>query len=275
MLSVLTMSAWRSVFAVVTLAVMVLVRGQSGACVGLVLAQPVRIVMMGALTAAFQLLFFESVLAAGVSAATVVALGFAPVFLLVLHSVQRHRVPSVAQSVTVAMAVTGLLLISIVGGHAAGSSPALGVLAALACGATYALSTDVGSSVSQEHDAVPVAMATMVVVAAILVPAGLVVGLVGGDALVPSDAGTWAGLGYLGAVTMALAYVLLFAGLRTLPTASAAVATLLEPVTAVIIAVLLLGETLTVAGVLGSLMIVSAIGSLALTPRVPELPEVH
>ncbi|MEO8850296.1 MAG: DMT family transporter [Allobranchiibius sp.] len=274
-LSVLTMSAWRSAFAVVTLAAMVLARGQFAACAALVRAQPVRILIMGALTAAFQLLFFVSVVAAGVSVATVVALGFAPVFLLVLHSAQRRRGPSAAQSVTVAMAVTGLLLISLVGGDAAGSSPALGVLTALACGTAYAMSTDVGSSVSGTHDAVPVAMATMVVVAALLVPAGLVVGLIRGDSLIPADTATWAGLGYLGAVTMALAYVFLFAGLRTLPTASASVATLLEPVTAVIIAVLLLGERLTVAGLLGSLLIVAAIGSLALTPHVSELPEVH
>lgn len=274
-LSVLTMSLWRSVFAVVTLALMVSARGQFGACAALVRAQPLRVLMMGMLTGSFQLLFFVSVLAIGVSVGTVVALGFAPVFLLVLHSVQRRSRPSALQSGTVATAVTGLLLISVVGSDKGGSSPVLGVLTALLCGTAYALSTDVGSSVSAAHDAVPVAMATMVVAAGMLVPLGLVVGLVRGDQLVPVDAATWAGLGYLGAVTMALAYVFLFAGLRTLPTASAAVATLLEPVTAVIIAVLLLGETLTIAGLLGSLMIVAAIGSLALTPQVPELPEVH
>ena len=42
----------------------------------------------------------------------------------------------------------------------------------------------------------------------------------------------------------------------------ATVATLLEPVTAVLIAVLFLGETLTTAGVLGCLLILGAIGTL-------------
>lgn len=273
-LSSLTMSLWRSIFAVLALVVMVLTRGQLGACVALVRARPGRVVAMGVLTGSFQLLFFVSVLAVGVSVATVVALGFAPVFLLVLHGVQSRVKPSGVQSATVAIAVTGLLLISL-GGDIGGSAPALGVLTALACGTAYAVSTDVGSSVSAAHDAVPVAMATMVVAAVFLVTVGLVGGLARGDALVPVDAATWAGLGYLGAVTMALAYVFLFAALRTLPTASAAVATLLEPVTAVIIAVLLLGETLTDAGVVGSLMIVAAIGSLALTPQVPDVPEMH
>ncbi len=74
---------------------------------------------------------------------------------------------------------------------------------------------------------------------------------------------------------MALAYVLLFAGLRTTASGSAAVATLLEPVTAVVIAVLLLGETLTAAGVAGALLILAAIATLGLRQEVPEVPEVH
>ncbi len=272
MLSVLTMSGWRALAAVVTLAVVVLLRGQLPACVALVRAHPTRILAMGALTTAFQLLFFVAVLAAGVSVATVVALGSAPVLLLLLHSVQRRRLPGTAQLATVSMGVAGLLLVSLVGVGAVGSAPTLGILAALGSGAAFALSADVGSSVSQGHDAVPVATGTMTVAALIMVPAGLGVGLVRGDPPVATDAATWAGLAYLGVVTMALAYVLLFAGLRTTASGSAAVATLLEPVTAVLIAVLFLGETLTLAGSVGSLLILTAIGSLGLRQ---DLPEVH
>ena len=43
----------------------------------------------------------------------------------------------------------------------------------------------------------------------------------------------WSLIGYLGLVTMAVAYALLFTGLRSTPSGSAVVATLLEPVTAV------------------------------------------
>ena len=274
-LSVLTMSGWRSSAAVLTLAVVVLLSGQRRACVALVRAHPARIVAMGALTAAFQLFFFAAILAAGVSVATVVALGFAPVLLLVLHAVRQRRVPARPQLLTVAMGVAGLLLVSLVGSDTRGPEPTLGVLAALLSGAAYALSTEVGSPVSRGHDAVPVATGTMGVVALIMVPAGLAVGLARDDAMIPADAATWAGLAYMGVVTLALAYVLLFAGLRTTGTGSAAVATLLEPVTAVVIAVLVLGETLTPAGAVGCLLIVAAIGTLGLRQDVPEVPEVH
>jgi DME family drug/metabolite transporter len=70
-------------------------------------------------------------------------------------------------------------------------------------------------------------------------------------------------------MTMAVAYVLLFAGLRTTPSGTAVVATLLEPVTAVVIAVSFLGERLTVAGGVGALLIVAAIGTLGRRPEGP------
>ncbi len=178
MLSVLTISGWRAVAAVLTLAAVVLLRGQVADCAALVRAHPRRVVAMGALTAAFQLLFFVAVLAAGVSVATVVALGFAPVLLLALHAVQRRRVPRAPQLLTVAMGVVGLLLVGLVGGDGGGTSPTLGVLAALGSGAAYAFSAEVGGTVSRGHDAVPVAAGTMTVAALIMVPAGLVVGLV-------------------------------------------------------------------------------------------------
>ena len=77
-----------------------------------------------------------------------------------------------------------------------------------------------------------------------------------------SDGAAWLLVIYLGVVTMAFAYVLLYAGLRSTPSGTAVVATLLEPVTAILIAVLLLDEKLSAAGVLGCLLILVAIGSL-------------
>jgi len=87
-----------------------------------------------------------------------------------------------------------------------------------------------------------------------------------------SHGGAWLLVAYLGAATMAFAYVLLYAGLRSTPSGTAVVATLLEPVTAIVIAVLLLGETLSMAGVLGCLLILAAIGSLGRRMEQPQAP---
>ena len=270
-LSVLAIGAYRAVVAVAVLVAALLATGRGAACRALVRAHPGRVVTAGVMTAAFQLLFFVSVVASGVSIATVVCLGFAPVLLLVIGSLQRRRPPAPSRLLTVGAAVAGLLLVSLAGGgQAHAADPVVGVLAALGSGTAYALSAEVGAPLSRHQPALAVATATMGVAAVVLVPGGLSVALLRGDVLTASDARAWLLIGYLGVVTMAVAYVLLYAGLRTTPSGSAVVATLLEPVTAVAIAVLLLGERLTLAGVAGCVLIVAAIGSLGRGMDAPE-----
>ncbi|HEX6012999.1 MAG TPA: EamA family transporter [Geminicoccaceae bacterium] len=262
-LSPWTIGAYRAVAAVAALVVASHVTGRLGACRALARSHWRRVILTGLSTAAFQLLFFVAVVATGVSVATVVSLGLAPVLLLVLGGVQRRRTPSPGQILTVTTALVGLGLVSIAGGTG-GAAPntALGVLAALGSGTAYAVSTQVGAPLSREHDALTVTTATMSVAAAALIPGGLGVAYVRGEAMATSDPGSWLLLVYLGVVTMAFAYVLLFAGLRSTPSGTAVVATLLEPVTAVLIAVLLLRERPTAAVVVGTLLILAAIATL-------------
>jgi DME family drug/metabolite transporter len=67
---------------------------------------------------------------------------------------------------------------------------------------------------------------------------------------------------YLGVVTMALAYGLFYVGLRTTTGSSAVIATLLEPVTAAVVAALFLDERLGALGVVGALLILVAVAGL-------------
>jgi DME family drug/metabolite transporter len=114
------------------------------------------VIIVGILTAAFQLLFFIAVVATGVSIATVVCLGFAPVLLLVISCAQQRRRPSVGRALPVVVAVVGLLLVSLVGGAGeVAPHPVLGILTALGSGAAYALSADVARPLSQRVDARP------------------------------------------------------------------------------------------------------------------------
>ena len=104
--------------------------------------------------------------------------------------------------------------------------------------------------------------ATVSVAAAVLVPGGLLVTPMRGEALTTTDTRSWLLIVYLGVVTMAVAYALLFSGLRSTPSGAAVVATLLEPVTAVLIAVMFLHERLTPTGLVGCVLILAAIASL-------------
>ena len=262
-LSAFTVTAYRSVLAVTVLTIATVTKRQVGAVAHVVRTQRGRVVTVGLLTTTFQLLFFIAVIGAGVSVATVVMLGFAPVLLLVLTSARQRRLPAGPQALTVGTALVGLTLVALVG--ESGPRPdgiAWGLAAALGAGAAYAVSAEIAAPLTQGHGAVPVTTATMCVAALVLVPVGLLSGLTGSNALVPETPRVWLLILYLGVFTMAVAYVLLFAGLRTTPSSVAVVATLIEPVTAVAMAVAFLGEVLTLSGVVGSALILAAIASL-------------
>ncbi len=262
-LSPLTVGALRGVVAAVVLLAAVASAGRLRRCWVLARPQWRRVVAVGVLTATFQQLFFVAVIWAGVSITTVVCLGFAPALLLVVGSVRTRRPPAPAAMLTVTVAVVGLLLVSVVGSEGpAGPRPLLGVLAALGAGAAYGFSAEAGAPLSRRLDTLTMTTATMVVAAGVLLPLGLGLPLLAGEPVWTTDPASWAWIVYLGVVTMAVAYALLFTGLRTTSSGTAVVASLLEPVTAVLLAVTFLGERLTPAGVLGSALILLAIATL-------------
>ncbi|MCO5996953.1 DMT family transporter [Actinoallomurus rhizosphaericola] len=74
---------------------------------------------------------------------------------------------------------------------------------------------------------------------------------------------------YVAVVTTALAYPLYFAGAAVVRAATAAVVMLIEPVSAAVLAVVLLGERLTVATVGGTALLLAAITGLAIAESRP------
>jgi drug/metabolite transporter, DME family len=265
-LSPLTVTAYRAIAAVAVLGGVVVLSGRFRDLCAAVLGEWRRVCVVGVLTAAFQSLFFVAVVCTGVSIATVVCLGFAPVLLLALDGIHQRRLPGGAQAATVVVALVGLLLVAFAGGvDADAAHPVAGVVASLASGAAYAVSAEAAAPLSQRLDTLMVTAATIGVAAFVLIPTGLAITAVRGDAFTTSDPPSWLLIAYLGIFTLAIAYALLFTGLRSAPSSAAVIATLLEPVTAVLIAVLVLGEHLTVTGIVGSLLIVAAITSLGRT----------
>jgi DME family drug/metabolite transporter len=260
-LTPLTISACRAVAAAVVLNLMLTLTGRVRRSIGSARQHWRRLAVVGVLVATSQLLFFAAVQWAGVSLATVICMGFAPVLLLGVSCARRRRWPSGAQLLTVTMAVAGLLLISLVGGgreHA--SSPALGVLAALGAGACFAFTADVGALLSRRLDAFTITAGIMNVAAVVLVPCDAIVALAG-HVTITAGAAAWLLVALL-AVGVVATNSLMFVGLRRTSSAAAVVATLIEPVTAVLIAAAFLGEHLTVAGLVGCLLIIAAIAGL-------------
>lgn len=268
-MSVAVISAYRMLIAALVLGLAVLALRRVGAVARLLRDHPARAVLVGASTAAYQALYFGSVVQVGVSVATVVSLGLAPVLLTVGESVRARRRPSPSRVAVLAAALGGLLLVGLgAGGAGTGPHPTLGVLAAIGSGTAYALTTVLGRPLSQSAGPLALTTTTTSVGALALLPLALASGLAGGP-VVSGDPVVLATLAYLGVLTMALAYGLLYAGLRTTPGSSAVIATLLEPVTAAIVAAVFLDERIGAAGVLGTALILVAVAGLGKEPAVP------
>lgn len=258
-LSPLTISGWRTGIASLVLLAVVAGLRRTREVVALVRAAPLRVAFVGLCTAAYQALYFASVVLVGVTVSTVVSLGLAPVLLA-----RRERL------VPVLAALGGLVLVSTSAGLGeTGPHPAWGVAAAVASGSAYAAATALGEPLARLADPLALTTGTTLIGAAALVPVAL---LLGGTATT-SDPVALATLLYLGALTFALAYGLLYAGLRTTSSGAAVVATLVEPVTAGVVAALFLDERIGVLGGVGMLLVLAAITSLGAERPGPGTPD--
>jgi DME family drug/metabolite transporter len=270
-LSPLTISAYRTGLAALVLLAAVVVVRRSAQVRALLRDRPLQTAAVGLLTASYQALYFASVVLVGVTVSTVVSLGIAPLLLTAVDAVRRRRSPSRGELGPVLVALVGLVLVSGTAGLGeTGPDPVLGVLAALASGSAYAAATALGEPLARRTDPLALTTATTVVGALGLVPVALAAVAIGGGQVVTTDPQALLVIGYLGVLTFALAYGLLYAGLRTTSSSAAVLATLLEPVTAAVAAAIVLGERLGPAGLVGMALVLGAVASLgrAASPEV-------
>jgi DME family drug/metabolite transporter len=270
-LGAMTVSAWRMALAALALIGFAVVTRRSAVVLATLRTHPVLAVLVGFGTALYQGLYFVSVLMVGVSVSTVVSLGLAPILAAIWEHAVARTTPSTREGGVLAAALAGLVLISVTAGHgsaAPGDQPGLGLTLAVAAGATYAATTVLGHTLAQRVD--PVAMTTCATAAGALALMPFVgIAAVAGEPLLTTDPASLALLTYLGVATMALAYGLLYAGLRTTSGSAATVATLVEPLSAALLAVLVLDERLSWPALLGGALILAAVVALHPTEERP------
>ncbi|MCZ7376075.1 DMT family transporter [Micromonospora sp. WMMC250] len=227
-------------------------------------AAPVPLLLTGVGLGLYQALYFAAVAWAGVSVATVVSLGVAPVLAAAWESARARQIPGPVRLGTLVAAVTGLVLITTATADpgAAAPAPLLGLLAAAGSGLGYAVTTLISRHASQHTTPMTLTTISTVVGALTLAPFALVSGIG-----VPVRPDTVALLLHLGVITTAVAYALFYAGLRTTAGSVAAVLTLLEPLTAAVLAVTLLHEPLPLPVVVGGALLLSAVAATYLAPR--------
>lgn len=227
---------------------------------------PGSLVLVGVGLGAYQASYFIAVTLAGVSVATVVSLGLAPVLTAAWEAARARRLPMLGAVGTLTAGVTGLALItaSSTQSSTAAPRPLWGLVAAIVSGLGYAATTVLSRHVAQRVATRELTTLSTAVGALTLCPFALV----SGDGL-PDRLAPLALLAYLGVVATAGAYALFYAGLRTTPGSSAAVLTLLEPLSAAVLAVVLLSEPLPLPVVAGGALLLFAVAALYRTMPVP------
>ncbi|WP_433118917.1 DMT family transporter [Micromonospora sp. CA-246542] len=250
--------------AIAALVLLACAAGRLRTMVATLRAAPVPLLLTGIGLGLYQALYFAAVALAGVSVATIVSLGLAPVLAAAWESVRARRLPGPLRLGTLVAAVAGLVLITAATEQPGTAAPAplLGLLAAVGSGLGYAVTTLISRQVSQHTAPMTLTTISTVVGALTLAPSALVAGI-----SVPVRLDTVALLLHLGVVTTAVAYALFYAGLRTTPGSVAAVLTLLEPLTAAALAVALLHEPLPLPVIVGGVLLLTAVAATYLAPE--------
>ena len=222
-----------------------------------------RVVAVALGSLAFQVLYFLAVRDVGVAVATLIALGLAPVVITAAETLAARTRPTTRTLLVLLLALGGLVLVTAAGRaslHIA-PHPLRGVAEAVLSGLMYAASTSWSAPLTTRLKPIAITFATTVAGIVVLLPVVAIT-----DWHVPSTGPAISGTIWLGLVTTVIAYGLFYAGLRSTPGSVAMILTLLEPVVAVVLAAVWLHEPLTVANLIGGVLLLAAVVALYRKP---------
>lgn len=213
--------------------------------------------LIGVAMALYQVCYFASIARVGVAIAVLITLCTAPVMVALLSALfLRERLTgTVLLALVCALGGTAMLVWIEPGGETRDTLG--GVLLALCSAFGYTVITLCSRGLAGRYHPLQPITVGFAAGALMLLPFALVAGLV-----VAYPALGWALLLHLGLIPTALAYVLFLAGIRHVSATVATVATLIEPLTATLLAWLLFGERLGPLGLLGAALLLGAIALL-------------
>jgi len=222
-----------------------------------------RIAVNGVLSALFQGSYFAAISLTSVSLATLVTIGAAPVIVAGAEHALGRRPLNRADGLTMAAALAGLaLLAGRPGGGLSEGAVLAGTGMALLSAAGFAAVTLLGTTPVPGLDELSLNGFGFILGGIMLLPLAAASG--NGLAFHP-DLASAGLLVALGAGPTAAAYTLYFRGLRTASASTAALLTLIEPLTAAVLAALVLGERLSAAGLTGAFLLLAAVARTVTT----------
>lgn len=219
-----------------------------------------RLVVTGVLLAQFQAAYQVAVSQISVSLATLITIGCVPLFVSAVGGLLERRWPEWRALLAVGGSVVGLGLLSAGGVGAGGWRLVAGVSMSLFAGAGFAALTLVTARVIPGQQVIT--SVGLLFGGVLLLPVGLFNGMG-----LPASMQCVGLVLYLGVVPTAVAYTAYFLGLRSAHPTAAALATMLEPLTAIVLATAFYGERLSFVSVGGVVLIVGALGLYYLAPE--------
>lgn len=228
---------------------------------------PLGVVLLGgAAVLAYQPTFFAGVRLNGVAVGTVVALGAAPALTGLLEWLVTRRPPSRPWFIATGCAVIGVALLGGLFDRADAGISLAGIAGSLGAALSYAVYALATKRLLEDGARATTAIGSIFGTAAVMgAPFLLLVDL--------AWLGTASGLAmvvWLAGATVALAYVLFAIGLQSLKASTVSTLTLVEPMTACLLGLVLLDERLSAPGWAGLVVLLAGVVMLAVPGRRPE-----
>ncbi|MEM1046278.1 MAG: DMT family transporter [Pseudomonadota bacterium] len=192
--------------------------------------------LAGAAMAVYNLAFFTGVTLAGVGVGTAIAIGSGPIWVALYEWLLRGRRPSNLQLVGQAICITGA--IALVASNEGAKAPLVGYALTALAGLSYATYSLATSAIGRAAPVGSVAAVTFGLATILMAPALLFAGFrwVGPESAAP--------ILFLGIVSTGVSYYLFTYGVNRMRTSAAVTLTLAEPLTAWVLATLVVGEPL-------------------------------
>ncbi|MBJ3777229.1 DMT family transporter [Acuticoccus mangrovi] len=216
------------------------------------------ILLAGAAMGIYNMIFFVAVGLAGVGIATALAIGSAPVWVSLYEHTRYGVRPTRARLAGQAASIAGAVLLAAAG--RALDASLTGILMALGAGSLYATYSLATSRLATRAPSGAVAAATFAVAAVVVAPVWLVA-----DAAWITAPGAWPKLLALGIVSTGLAYALYTFGLTVVAASTAVTLSLAEPLTAWLLATVVVGEPLTLTKAVGAILVFAGLAVTTLT----------
>lgn len=228
---------------------------------------PARVLWLGVLLAAHWSLYFGAIKETSVASAVLITYA-APIFMAMLApALIREHVPALSIG-ALGVSMGGIAAISLSGGEGDEAVRALGVVLALLAAITYALLIVLLKRWAADVHPMTVVLYQELTGAVVLAPS---LAFASYEGLSGADVGY---LLALGSVLTGMTGVVYVAALRWVPATTAGILAYMEPVSAAVLAALLLDERLTAAVVVGGAAIVAAGVAVALRSPSPA-PQVR